>query len=119
LARLLLRLINPSAGQVIYEGQDLTALSGAQMRALRSDLQFIFQDPFSSLNPRMSVEAIIAEPLRVHTNLTAAARRAKVADLMALVGYGGIWRIAIRTNFPAGSGNGSVSRGRWPLRPSC
>ena len=86
LARLLLRLIDPSEGQVIYEGQDLTELGGAQMRALRADLQFIFQDPFSSLNPRMSVEAIIAEPLRVHTNLSADERRAKVADLMARVG---------------------------------
>lgn len=86
LARLLLRLIDPSEGQVIYQGQDLTNLSGAQLRALRSDLQFIFQDPFSSLNPRMSVEAIIAEPLRVHTKLSAVERRARVADLMARVG---------------------------------
>ena len=86
LARLLLRLIDPSEGQVFYEGQDLTELTGNAMRALRSDLQFIFQDPFSSLNPRMSVASIIAEPLRVHTTLTAAERRAKVADLMARVG---------------------------------
>jgi oligopeptide/dipeptide ABC transporter ATP-binding protein len=86
LARLLLRLIEASEGHVIYEGQDLTALSGAKMRALRSDLQFIFQDPFSSLNPRMSVEAIIGEPLRLHTTLNAPARRAKVAELMARVG---------------------------------
>lgn len=86
LARLLLRLIDASEGRVSYEGQDLTGLSGAQMRALRSDLQFIFQDPFSSLNPRMSVEAIIGEPLRLHTALGASARRAKVAELMARVG---------------------------------
>jgi oligopeptide/dipeptide ABC transporter ATP-binding protein len=86
LARLLLRLIDPSEGEVIYEGQDLTSLNPAKMRALRSDMQFIFQDPFSSLNPRMSVEAIIAEPLRVHTDLSAPARRAKVADLMQRVG---------------------------------
>ena len=86
LARLLLRLIDASEGAVIYEGRDLTALSGGAMRALRSELQFIFQDPFSSLNPRMSVEAIIGEPLRVHTSLSAAARREKVAELMARVG---------------------------------
>ncbi|MCD1627343.1 dipeptide ABC transporter ATP-binding protein [Seohaeicola saemankumensis] len=86
LARLLLRLIDASEGRVSYEGQDLTGLSGAQMRALRSDLQFIFQDPFSSLNPRMSVEAIIGEPLRLHTALGASARRARVAELMARVG---------------------------------
>ena len=86
LARLLLRLIDPSEGQVIYDGRDLTELRSGQMRALRSDLQFIFQDPFSSLNPRMSVEAIIAEPLRVHTGLNADDRRARVAELMARVG---------------------------------
>ncbi len=86
LARLLLQLIDASEGHVVYEGQDLTALNGAQMRALRADLQFIFQDPFSSLNPRMTVAAIIAEPLRVHTDLTAAQRRTKVAELMARVG---------------------------------
>ncbi len=86
LARLLLRLIDATEGQVVYEGQELTALGGAQMRALRSDLQFIFQDPFSSLNPRMTVAAIIAEPLRLHTDLDAAQRRDKVAQLMARVG---------------------------------
>lgn len=86
LARLLLRLIDPSEGGVIYDGQDLTALNSAQMRALRSDLQFIFQDPFSSLNPRMTVEAIIAEPLRLHTGLSATERRAEVAQLMDRVG---------------------------------
>lgn len=86
LARLLLRLIEPTEGSVIHEGQDLTQLGAAQMRALRSELQFIFQDPFSALNPRMSVEAIIGEPLRLHSGLNAAARRQKVAELMARVG---------------------------------
>jgi oligopeptide/dipeptide ABC transporter ATP-binding protein len=86
LARLLLRLIDASEGTVIYDGQDLTRLGGAAMRSLRADLQFIFQDPFSSLNPRMSVESIIAEPLRLHSGLDAAERRARVADLMARVG---------------------------------
>lgn len=86
LARLLLRLIDPSAGEVIYDGTPLTDLSPAEMRAKRAEMQFIFQDPFSSLNPRMTVEAIIGEPLRVHTTLGTAQRRAKVADLMVRVG---------------------------------
>lgn len=86
LARLLLRLIDPSAGEVIYDGTPLTDLSPAEMRAKRAEMQFIFQDPFSSLNPRMTVEAIIGEPLRVHTALGTAERRARVADLMARVG---------------------------------
>jgi oligopeptide/dipeptide ABC transporter ATP-binding protein len=86
LARLLLRLLDPSEGQVVYNGQDLTALSGSAMRKLRSEMQFIFQDPFSSLNPRMTVEAIVGEPLLIHTKLNRKQRREKVADLLRKVG---------------------------------
>jgi peptide/nickel transport system ATP-binding protein len=86
LARLLLRLIEPSAGRIRYEGRDLTALPAAEMRRLRAEMQFIFQDPFSALNPRMTVGAIIEEPLRVHSRLAPTARRARVVDLMERVG---------------------------------
>ena len=86
LARLLLRLIDPTEGAVLFEGQDLTALPPAAMRALRAQMQFIFQDPFSSLNPRMTVETIVGEPLQVHSALSASERRARVADLLARVG---------------------------------
>lgn len=86
LARLLLRLLDPSDGTVSYEGRELTTLPAAQMRALRADMQFIFQDPFSSLNPRMTVESIVGEPLLIHTDLSAKDRRAKVAELLGKVG---------------------------------
>ena len=86
LARLLLRLLDPSEGRVIYEGQDLTALPAPEMRKLRAQMQFIFQDPFSSLNPRMTVESIVGEPLLVHGTLSRKERRAKVADLLRKVG---------------------------------
>lgn len=86
LARLLLRLIEPTAGSVLYDGRDLTGCSPREMRALRADLQVIFQDPFSSLNPRMTVGALIEEPLRVHSRLPPAERRARVAALMRRVG---------------------------------
>ncbi len=86
LARLLLRLIEPSAGQISYDGRDLGSLPTGQMRKLRAEMQFIFQDPFSSLNPRMAVERIVGEPLAVHTTLSAAERRARVADLLTRVG---------------------------------
>ncbi|HTJ57233.1 MAG TPA: dipeptide ABC transporter ATP-binding protein [Devosiaceae bacterium] len=86
LARLLLRLIEPTAGQVLYDGKDLTALPPGEMRRLRADMQIIFQDPFSSLNPRMNVGKLIEEPLLVHTGMTAAQRRARVTELLQQVG---------------------------------
>lgn len=86
LARLLLRLIDPSAGTVTYDGQDLTALSVQQMRGLRAELQFIFQDPFSSLNPRMTVETIVGEPLMIHSRLSRRDRRARVREILQKVG---------------------------------
>ena len=86
LARLLLRLIEPSEGEVWYEGRNLTGVSASAMRALRAELQFIFQDPFSSLNPRMTVERIVGEPLAVHQHLGGAERRARVAELLTRVG---------------------------------
>lgn len=86
LARLLVRLLTPSDGAVLYDGNDISALSEQEMRRLRKDLQFVFQDPFSSLNPRMTVGALIEEPMKVHTALTRTERRQKVAELLNRVG---------------------------------
>jgi len=86
LARMLVRLIEPSEGSVLFENRNISKLKGAELRALRRDLQFIFQDPFSSLNPRMTVGALIEEPLRAHRIGTAAERRARVGELLERVG---------------------------------
>ncbi|MBF9049457.1 dipeptide ABC transporter ATP-binding protein [Roseobacter sp. HKCCD9010] len=86
LARLLLRLIDPTDGEVWFNGEDLAHIDTARMRALRKDLQFIFQDPFSSLNPRMTVGALIAEPMEAHDIGTAESRRDRVAELLTRVG---------------------------------
>ncbi len=86
LARLLVRLIEPTGGSVHYAGRDIGSLDPAELRALRREMQFIFQDPFSSLNPRMTVGALIEEPLRTHGIGTRSERRAKVADLLRRVG---------------------------------
>ena len=85
--RLVLRLIEPTAGKVHFEGEDLLSLDAATMRARRRDLQVIFQDPYASLNPRMTVGATLAEPLMLH-GLAAgeAQRRVRVAELLELVG---------------------------------
>ncbi len=86
LARLLVRLMPPSDGTVVYEGRNIANIAPEEMRHLRRDLQFIFQDPFSSLNPRMTIGALIEEPLRVHKFGTKQDRRVKVAEMLARVG---------------------------------
>lgn len=84
--RSLLRLIDHQAGQAVFDGEDLFTLSEAEMRAMRRRMQMIFQDPFSSLNPRMTVGGIVAEPLKVHTKLSRSARRDHVCELLDRVG---------------------------------
>jgi oligopeptide/dipeptide ABC transporter ATP-binding protein len=85
--RLLLSLLKATAGAVHYAGKDLTKLSHSQMRPLRRDLQIVFQDPFASLDPRMTVNEIIAEPLRIHGLYgTMADGRSQVRELLRLVG---------------------------------
>jgi oligopeptide/dipeptide ABC transporter ATP-binding protein len=85
-SRLVLRLIEPDAGHVRFEGRDLGALDAKQLRAFRRDAQIIFQDPYASLNPRMTVSQILAEPLTLHDLVPSARRRERVAELLRLVG---------------------------------
>jgi oligopeptide transport system ATP-binding protein len=86
LARLILRLIEPTSGEVQFKGRDILAASRGEMRGLRRDLQIVFQDPFASLNPRMTVEEIVAEPLRVHGIGDSASRRQRVKQLLSVTG---------------------------------
>jgi ABC-type oligopeptide transport system ATPase subunit len=84
--RCMLRLIEPSSGEVRFRGEDVLGFDRAQLRAARRDMQMVFQDPYSSLNPRMRVGAIVEEPLIIHRVGPAAERRAKVEELFRLVG---------------------------------
>lgn len=85
--RAIVRLNEPTGGSVIFDGQDLTQLSRDEMRSVRRKVQFIFQDPYASLNPRMSVGDTIAEPIRVHKlRPNEAAIRERVKELLQLVG---------------------------------
>lgn len=84
--RLVLRLTEPTAGSIHFDGQDLAQLDSTNLRRFRARAQLIFQDPYASLNPRMQVGEILAEPLLLHTDLSAADRRARVAELLAMVG---------------------------------
>src|SRR6478736_1038445 len=85
-SRLVLRLIEPDAGQVRFEGRDLLALDADALRSFRRDAQIIFQDPYASLNPRMTVSQILTEPLALHDLVPPADRRARVEELLRLVG---------------------------------
>ncbi len=84
--RLVLRLIEPTAGYIRFEGRDLLALSPRELWAARQRLQIVFQDPFGSLNPRMRVGSIIAEPLAIYGQTDVAGRRRRVAELLEVVG---------------------------------
>jgi len=92
--RTILRLIEPTAGRVVFDGREVFGLSARELRQLRREMQIIFQDPFASLNPRMTVGAMLGEPLRVHrlveaqagARATAQAVRQRVAELLEIVG---------------------------------
>jgi len=87
LGRCLLRLLEPTSGKIFYNGQDITNLDHSQMRALRRNMQIIFQDPYASLNPRMTVEDIIAEPLEIHKiGANRSERRKRIYELLDLCG---------------------------------
>jgi len=92
----LLRLIEPTSGEVWFQGRDLLALRGEELRRVRREMQIVFQDPFGSLNPRLTVEAIVEEPLRNHERLSREARRLNVEEALELVGL----RPEHRTRFP-------------------
>jgi oligopeptide/dipeptide ABC transporter ATP-binding protein len=84
--RCLLRLIEPTSGTVRFAGRDVTALDARELRALRREMQIVFQDPYSSLNPRLTIGSMLAEPLAIHQLARGAAARDRVAELLTLVG---------------------------------
>jgi len=87
LGRAIVRLVEPTAGSILFEGDDLAKLNGAALRARRRKLQIIFQDPYGSLNPRMTVEDIIGEALDIHELAeSSSARQGRIADLLKAVG---------------------------------
>jgi oligopeptide transport system ATP-binding protein len=84
--RTVLRLYRPTSGRIIFDGQEITTAGGAAMRAVRRRMQMIFQDPYASLNPRMTAAGIVSEPLEIHGVGTGRERRERVRDLLATVG---------------------------------
>jgi oligopeptide/dipeptide ABC transporter ATP-binding protein len=88
LGRIVLRLLEPTGGQVLFDGRNLTALKGHEMRKLRQQMQVVFQNPLSSLSPRFKVEQVVAEPLVTHRVLTKTEIRPRVIELLEQVGLG-------------------------------
>ncbi len=85
--RTMLQLYRPTGGSVLFKGKDLTRLKGAELRKARRHMQMIFQDPYASLNPRMTVGKIVEEPLEIHNIGTPQERKERVAELLNLVGF--------------------------------
>ncbi len=102
LGRLLIRLIEPSDGRILFDGEDITGLSVPDMRRRRRAMQIVFQDPYGALNPRMSVEDIVMEPLLIHGARADAAARAQVAEMLRLVGLPARARLRFPHEFSGG-----------------
>ncbi len=85
-ARMLIKLYQPTDGQILFNGEDVTAIHGEDLRRYRSDVQMVFQDPYASLNPRMSVEKTIMDPMIIHHTGTPEQMEARMKELMELVG---------------------------------
>ena len=86
LGRLVLRLIEPTSGSILYDGRDLLAATRSDLRRMRREMQIIFQDPFGSLDPRLRVDDIVAEPMVIHESVSREAKRTRVAELLRAVG---------------------------------
>jgi oligopeptide transport system ATP-binding protein len=89
IGRCILRLIEPTAGEVFFEGVEVLKLSGRRLRRIRRDMQMVFQNPYSSLDPRMSVLSIVSEPLQTHSSLSHGQVRERVVQLLEQVGMSG------------------------------
>lgn len=86
IGRTILRLNEPTAGEILYKGKDIVKYSKGDMKKLRQDMQIVFQDPYTSLNPRMSVQQLIEYPLKVIGNISAAERMERVKEVMNVIG---------------------------------
>ena len=86
LGRTIIKLLEPTAGTIVFDGKDITGYKRRQMRPVRRDIQIVFQDPYASLNPRMTVREIVAEPLRIHGLYRGGEGRRRVEELLRTVG---------------------------------
>ena len=104
--RIVLRLIEPDSGSIMFDGQDVRAAKSGELRRMRQGMQMIFQDPHSSLDPRMTVGEAVAEPLVVHTDLNRSSREKRVLEILGRVGIG----TSYLTRYPAELSGGQLQR---------
>jgi len=114
LGRTVIKLLPPTDGKLIFNGQDITNWSRRRMRDVRRELQIVFQDPYASLNPRMTVREIVAEPLRVHGLYKGREGRRRIDELLRTVGLSPEHANRFHTSSPAGSASASASPVRSP-----
>ena len=88
LGRLILRLMDPTRGTVWFDGRDLSTLTRSELRALRRDMQLVFQDPYASLNPRMKVRSIVGEGIEIHNLARGREKEERIVQLLEMVGLG-------------------------------
>ena len=114
LAQVLMRLEPPTSGTARYDGRDIFAMRGAELRKLRRSIQIVLQDPYTSLNPRMTVGDIVGEPFEIHPEVAPKGSRAKkVQELLDVVGLNPEHLNRYPTSSPAGSASASGSPARW------
>ena len=106
LGRCVLRLIEPTSGEIVFDGHDLMRLSRKELRGLRRDMQMVYQEPFDSLNPMLSIGSQVGEPLLIHAKLSKRERRKRVEEILTLVGL----PIGIADAVPEGLSPGTLQR---------
>ncbi|GAC1394856.1 MAG: hypothetical protein NVSMB68_11120 [Thermoanaerobaculia bacterium] len=102
IGRCILRLIEPTSGVITFENTDILGLDAGDMRAMRRDMQIVFQDPYASLNPRMTVGTIVSEPLIIHGGMNSGERADRVAQLLEKVGLNPDYRKRYPHEFSGG-----------------
>ena len=111
LSRLIIKLVEANTGRIVFDGEDITNYSRRQMSAVRERLQIVFQDPYASLNPQMTVRQIVSEPLRIHGRYDRRTARRQVDELLSTVGLSQEQASRLPHEFSGGRGSGSGSRG--------
>lgn len=113
LGRVVLHLLDNTGGQIIYKGEDVTHVTREKLSALRRDMQIIFQDPFSSLNPRMTVHQIIAEPMQIAGDIDKSEIDRRVTEMMDTVGLASRFANSYPHELDAAAARGSALPARW------